>query len=232
MKISIIMPFYNGWELTHARLYEFYKYLPVDNVEICLVNDCSTDDVSGSISFWQKGAARHKILYRKNEANLGFGGSHNEGAKIATGDVFVFYSNDVVLSGNFIPALVEEFEKDQKILVGNRLIYFPAGWNEFEINGKKRIVPYLEGFFIACTREAWKELGGWDVESYGKFDYEDLDLSTKAISLGYNLIDMQSSFLTHLGGRTIMNMNVDRLAHTKRNREVFIQKWQKFLSEE
>ena len=232
MKISIIMPFYNGWELTHARLYEFYKYLPTD-VEICLVNDCSTDDVGGSVSFWQKGAAKHKILYHKNEVNSGFGASHNAGARIATGDIFVFYSNDVVLSGNFVPTLLEVIERERdKVLVGNRLIYFPAGWNEFEAFGKKRIIPYLEGFFIACTREAWKELGGWDAESYGKFDYEDLDLSTKALSLGYNLVDLQSHFLKHLGGRTIMNMNIDRMEHTKKNREIFIQKWQKFLSEE
>lgn len=233
MKISIIMPFLNKWELVHARLYEFYRFLPTENVEICLVNDCSTEDVSAGVSFWQKGAAKHEILYRRNDVNLGFGGSHNEGAKIATGDIFVFYSNDVVLSGNFVPNLLEvaKYEGD-KALIGNRLISFPAGWNEFEINGRKRIVPYLEGFFIATTRVAWKELGGWDVVSYNKFDYEDIDLSTKAISLGYNLIDLKSPFLMHLGGQTIASLGINRQEFTEKNRKTYIQKWHKFLSEE
>ena len=97
MLVSIIIPFLNKWNLTHELLYSLYKYAP-DNCEIVLVNDASTEeDCEAGVSWWQKseGLARHKIRYRKNEKNLGFGGSHNAGARISKGDILIFLSNDV-----------------------------------------------------------------------------------------------------------------------------------------
>ena len=80
MKFSYIMPFYNRWDLTHARLGNFRQFLPT-NCEIVLVDDCSTEeDCRKGIAFWQKsGAARHTIKYVKNKENLGFVQSVNRG---------------------------------------------------------------------------------------------------------------------------------------------------------
>ena len=118
---------------------------------------------------------------------------------------------------------------DKEALVGNRSVYWPSGWNEFEANGKK-IVPYLEGYFIACKRDAWEELGGWD-ERYSPYDYEDMDLSLNAFLLGYNLIALDSKFIRHIGGQTVYKMNPQREEVTKRNRIKFIEKWMDKLLE-
>lgn len=235
-KVSIIVPFFNKWELTHQRLMEFSKYLP-DFCEICLVNDDSTDEgIDGGVAFWQQGASRLSVKYRRNKENLGFGGSHNAGAKIASGDILVFHSNDVIVMGDYVSPLVEMIEKNEnpdKVLAGGKIIYWPAGWNEFEVEGNKSVIPYVEGWLVACTRTAWDELGGWDTR-YGKFDYEDVDLSTKALSLGYNLVSMETSLhfplVRHIGGATIGSLkNVNRLDQTTHNRQVFIDKWSEFL---
>ena len=61
MSISIIIPFYNHWEMTHQGLAELYKYVS-DPVEIVLVNDCSTEpDCKSGIAWWQKNVQRHSI---------------------------------------------------------------------------------------------------------------------------------------------------------------------------
>ena len=83
MKIAIILPFYNHWNLSHTRLFELYKYVQ-DNCFIVLVNDCSTEvECETGVAWWQKQVHKQEIYYIKNKENLGFGKSMNLGAKIA-----------------------------------------------------------------------------------------------------------------------------------------------------
>lgn len=225
--ISVIIPFLNKWELTHARLNEFYRFLPPKEIEVVLINDASTEDgcITG-VAWWQKTVNPFPIKYHANKENYGFGRSMNIGAKIASGDILVFYSNDVKTYANWIPELVSRLNGNDKVLLGNEVIYWDGGWNSFEINGKKTIVPYANGWFIACTREIWLSLKGFDWKTFGKYDYEDVDLSAQAIELGYNIVALNSRNLEHAHqGSTIETLNVDREALTKQNREKFIAKW-------
>jgi len=203
---------------------ELHKFAP-DDCEVVLINDASTDaDCDGGVAFWQKGAFRHKLRYYKNTKNLGFGGSMNVGAKIAKGDVLVFLSNDVITTNDFVTGIKTALQPDDKVLIGGRIVYWPGGWNEFEHEGKKFVVPYCEGWLLACTREVWDNLGGFDPR-YGKYAVEDIDLSTTAISLGYKLVGLNSSHLKHLGGATA-KYDEDRMKITTENKEKYIKKWQ------
>lgn len=223
--MSIIIPYFNKWELTHARLMEIYKYAP-DYCEIVLVDDASTDeDCARGIAWWQKATfIRHKVRYYRNKENLGFGGSHNNGAKLAKGNILVLLSNDVIISGDVFTDIEILIGSDNKMLVGGRIVDWKAGWNEFDVDGKHIVIPYAEGWLLACTKDAWKELGGFD-SLYGKYDYEDIDLSANALSLGYNIVGLNSNKVKHLSGRTIMSLNVDRMKITEHNRDKFIAKW-------
>jgi GT2 family glycosyltransferase len=214
------------WELTHQRLMDLYKFAP-DYCEIILIDDASTEpDCASGIAWWQKtDFIRHKIRYYKNPENVGFGQSNNNGYKLAKGTYLIFLSNDVMVSGDFITDIVDLIGKDNKMLIGGRIVDWAGGWNEFDINGKHYVIPYAEGWLLGCTKIAWKGLGGFDVATYGKFDYEDLDLSTKALSLGYNIVGLNSNKLNHLGSQTISKLNIDRQSITEHNRKVFIDKW-------
>ena len=226
MEISIIVPFFNRWDLTHARLYELVKYVPLGNVEIILMDDASTElDCQTGTAWWQKNSP-HNIRYKRNEKNLGFGGNCNEGAKIATGDILVFLSNDVIIRGNFLTSLIWILaEKNSCALVGGQLIDWAGGWNEIEYNGGISIVPYLAGWLLSCTRETWKKLGGFD-SRFGIFDYEDMDLCTTAHLLGVPLIPLNSPYLYHLSGETIRTLAMDRYSQTMKNKDIYHQKWQ------
>ena len=227
MLISLIIPFFNKWDLTHRCLSDIYKFLPSENIEVVLINDASTEaDCETGTAWWQKDVKPFPILYHKNKENVGFGHSMNNGAKIANGDVLIFYSNDIVMSGNFIPELSQLLDKDGNVLVGNEVIYYHGGWNEFDVDGKHIVIPYANGWFIACTKEVWKNIGGFDYKTFGHFDYEDIDISVRAYELGYNVVALNSNRIIHAHqGSTVETLRIDRMAHTKQNRIKFIAKW-------
>ena len=221
--ISIIMPFYNRWDLTHQRMMDLYKWIN-EEVEIVLVNDASTDmEIKGGVAFWQKNSPRHTVKYKENKENLGFGGAMNAGADVASGNILVFLSNDVQIAGDFITQIKAILKQNDKTLVGGRIVYWEAGWNEFEHKGKKFIVPYCEGWLLACTREVWDNLGGFD-PLYGKYAVEDIDISTTAISLGYELKGLDNPHLSHIGGATA-KYDEHRMNYTIQNKEKYIEKW-------
>lgn len=114
-------------------------------------------------------------------------------------------------------------------MIGGELVNYNAGWNEHNIDGQKFFLPWLNGWFLACTDVIWQSLGGFD-PIYGKTDFEDVDLSTTAIDLGYNLVALNSDKLHHLGAQSF-GYTPERMKHTEHNREVYIKKWRNKLVE-
>ena len=222
--VSIIIPYFNRWDLTHARLMELYKLAP-DYCEIILVDDASTElECGNGLNWWMKNTNRHNIRYYKNKENVGFGASMNNGAKLAKGEYIIFLSNDVIIFGDFVTDMVTLMHGDNKILVAGRVVDWAGGWNEVDINGRHYVIPYAEGWLLGCTKKAWKELGGFDLD-YGKYDYEDIDLTMKALELGYNIVNLNSHKVKHIGGATIYKVNPNRVEITNRNRILFTEKW-------
>ena len=224
-RFSIIIPYYNRWDLTHARMSEIYGHLYSD-IEVILVNDASPElDCRSGAGFWQKGLNVFPIKYVENPQNLGFGGSNNRGAKAATGDILVFLSNDVVISGNFLPQIEKIIaEKDGKVIVGGRVLYEDTGWNTLMIKGKKSIVCYPEGWLIAVTPAMWESIGGFD-PIYSPYDYEDVDLGAWATYNNVPLVGLNSAYLHHLSGQTIYKVNPERQKVTIAHRKLFEDKW-------
>ena len=227
MKYSIVVLFYGKWSLTHNRLYEFLVHIPSKDVEIILVDNGSDDEdaeiIDTGVAFWQKKLAKHTIRYRKIPENVGFGAGMNSGASMAKGDIVILYSNDVVCSGNFLVELQAEFDKDRNILLGNEVIWYDGGWNSFPSNGSRTIVPYINGYFIACTKQVWDSMDGFD-PLYGKYTMEDVDISMQAQQLGYKLVALHSQNLRHLGAQTA-GYTPERFEITKQNKQKFYEKW-------
>jgi len=225
-KVSIVVPYYNRWDLTHAVLYDLYRYAP-EYCEIILINDSSTElDCESGVVWWQNlSSMTNPFRYKKTKENLGFGGAMNFGSRYAKGEIVVFLSNDVRIYGNCFDKLVSILEKNPTALVGGQVVDWKAGWNEFDINGNHIVIPYANGWFLSTSIATWDESGGFDPR-YGKFDYEDVDISTWFYLKGYDIISLDSHLLKHEHqGSTISSLNIDRLAHTQQNREIYIEKW-------
>lgn len=220
--VSIVLPYLDNWHLTHQRLAELYRHAP--DCEIVLVDDCSQEpeSITGA-QWWVK--TFDNIRYFRNEENLGFSKSNNFGALKAQGNILIFTQNDVQIGGNFLkPAL--EYLRQANTVVCGRIVNQPAHWNEFEIDGEKFFLPYMEGWLVALWRSDFEKIGGWD-ERYSPIDYEDIDLSTSALYNNYDLVELNLRFLRHQFGQTTNKTYgvQGRRKITERNRRLFIEKW-------
>lgn len=146
-KISIIIP-------THNRLNQLTKLLnsifsqKYTNYEIIIIDDVSTDETN---DFFTK-LNEDKIVYVRNEVNLGMGLNRQKGYKIATGDFIIFCDDDdYYIDNDYFGDAIKIFE-DKKInlicsssyiLYENENKYSPYLLN---FSSKIKAYDYLEKF--------------------------------------------------------------------------------------
>lgn len=216
-KISIVILCYNGYDLTHQLLSDVKQHCSQVH-EVIVVDNASEDpSVARGLEFWL-GMQILPLKVVNLRHNRGFIGGMNYGLSKATGDIVVLLSNDVRITGNtFWGDLVGVFREDKKSLVGGIVYQHDTGWNTF----KNQIFPYVEGWFLAATKEFWGQVGGFD-EQFAPSDFEDIDLSTQALQMGYSLRTIDG--IKHLGAKTY-GYNSERLARTIQNKSLFATKW-------
>lgn len=216
MKVSVVIPMFNGWSMTHSLLFDLYNFCRgID--EVLLIDNGSTEK-DGRDWWIDNGMLPLKVV--RIPENIGFLKAANYGMTEAKGDVLILISNDVQVKEDIISKIrLIMIGDDYLPLVGGRYLNFDTGWNTFD--GKT--FPYLEGWLLACRKKDWNELGGFD-EFFSPNDYEDIDFSTQALAHGFTLVGLEGAKISHNLGSTIGN-GPERLALTERNREKFRQKW-------
>lgn len=224
-KVSIVIPIYNHWELVHQLLFDLYTYNRDSIYEIILVDDDSTEDsVYGGARWWKSiysGMDNSNVIkYVKLEKNVGFLRSSNCGMNQASGDILILISTDVRCPCKFVEDVVRVLSAP-KTITGGKLLNFDTGWNKFY--GK--IYPYIEGWLLACTKEAWDTIGGFD-DRFAPCDFEDIDFTTAALSKGYGVIALDNPKIVHLGAQSI-GYNLEREKGTNINKIKFEEKWTK-----
>ena len=108
MDVSIIIVNYNTLELTKNTIDSVNEKTKDLNYEIILVDNASTD---GSVEFFEK-EYKNKIIFIKNDENLGFGRANNRGIKIAKGKYVFLLNSDTLLINNAIKILFDFMEKN------------------------------------------------------------------------------------------------------------------------
>lgn len=220
--VSIVIPCYNHFDLLHQLLWDIYKNCSL--VEEVIVVDNGSEDkaVRDGLAWWSRSHMLPIETITLKE-NVGFLRAANIGLKAAVEDVVCLISNDVRITGDLVlmaQALPEiQNRNDGKILCGGVVYNDSTGWNEFD--GK--VFPYVEGWLLLAENSSWKELNYFD-ERFAPNDFEDVDLSTTAISLGYNLSQFNPPIATHFGGQTI-GYGDEREKITTINKEKFRKKW-------
>lgn len=218
-KISIVILMYGGYQYTNQLLMDIKRNCK-DVYEVLVIDNGSNDPVvSNGLQFW----INLKVLPIRIitlHTNRGFIGGMNLGLKKAAGDVILLLSNDIrVESSDLLEEISMEIDRNKKILIGGDVYTHDTGWNSF--NGK--VFPYAEGYCLAATKKTWDDLDGFDVR-YSPSDFEDVDLSTRALSMGYRLIRLRPGIVKHLGGKTY-GYTDERRERTERNKSIFAKKW-------
>jgi len=191
-----------------ARMAE--QSLPHEFVVVDNDSDISTRNTLKSIV-----GLRKNINVHYNTVNIGFGPACNMATEHAGGNVFVFTQPDVILLED-VAAKVRDTVIDG-VLYGHQLHTGDTGWNKFG----NEVFPYLNGHFLACTRNTWNAIGGFDPR-YWPIDYEDVDLSVTASRAGILLrtIDVKIQHDTGAHWR-----HGSREATTQANKILFAEKW-------
>lgn len=221
MGIHLLIPAYNGWDLTHQLIFSLFKKEDENISSVIVMDNCSNDEEVGPGMNWWKEQKRERFGILRQENNVGFLRNANSGLKRAWApdDILILISNDVLVRGKFIDQIKTILSESSKSLVGGILYSHDTGWNKL---GDK-IFPYLEGWLLATTAESWAELGYFD-EQFVPHIFEDIDLSTTALSLGMQLVPLNNSNLSHAGGGTI-TYTEQRHELTRANMKKFGEKW-------
>lgn len=104
-RLSVIIPVFNGEQFIAECLDSLAKQL-VDEVEVIVINDGSTDATDEIItSRYRAAIASGRLIYRKT-ANGGVSAARNFGLDIAGGDYVAFVDADDIVAENYVSALL------------------------------------------------------------------------------------------------------------------------------
>lgn len=102
MKLTVVVPCFN--ELgTIAQIVQAIKSSPVENIEIVIVDDCSTDGTRELLKSTIESQV-HKIIY--HTVNRGKGAALRSGFAAATGDIVVVQDADLEYDPQEYPRLI------------------------------------------------------------------------------------------------------------------------------
>lgn len=212
MNISIVIPNRNG-----ARLLE--KNLPsviaaAKGAEIIIVDDASTDD---SVHVLTKNFPSVRIV--KKATHEGFASTVNAGVSAAKGDIVILLNTDVRPEKDLLPPLVKHFDdplvfavgcmdrsmEDGKAILRGRGV---AKWERgFFVHSRgeveKKTTAWVAGGSGAFRKSIWQKLGGMDTR-FDPFYWEDIDLSYRAVRLGFRILFEPASVVIHEHERGII----------------------------
>lgn len=224
MKISIIIPNYNGENLLKENLPKVieaavsYAEEESSTVEVIVIDDKSTDN---SVAYIKNQILNSKNTYQiskiemkalLNAQNIGFSSSVSKGVKEAKGDIVILLNTDVAPEKDFLIPLLKHFENEEVFAVGcldksiedGKTILRGRGvgrWRRGFLVHSRGEVNKTNTFWVnggsgAFRKSIWDKLGGFN-ELYSPFYWEDIDLSYRALKSGYEILFEPKSVVVH-----------------------------------
>lgn len=197
--VSIITPWRDHPEFRQ----EYDKAVKAaDANQVLIIDDGSREPVEGA-------------AYRFDE-NVGFCEACNKGLKLATSDVVVFLNNDIrLLRDDWLDVVLQAIEPG--VLAG------PSLRSDVHCAVDGHILPYLDGWCLACLRTDFEALGAWDTTYQQPPYYADNDLCLRAQATGMRLLEVPVH-LEHLLNGTSDDDKTGRMKVTIENRKLYEQR--------
>ena len=236
MDVSVIIVNYNTLELTKNTIESIFEKTQGVRYEIILVDNASKD---GSIEFFESNY-KDKIIFIKNNENLGFGKANNKGIEVAKGEYIFLLNSDTLLLNNAIKYFYEymkdeknkkvgvitcqALDKDKKIIPFNDtpITYLTAFTEEIENilkilklkKDSRGIINKDQELGYACGAILFtrKKI----LDEIGTFDeqffmyYEETDLQLRIRKKGYKIYNILGPNIIHFEGQS------NKVSHKKR----------------
>ena len=240
-RATIIIPCFNRADLTAGCLKSVTETTNMDDVELVIVDNGSTDETS-----LLDGSTSGGLRVIRNDVNLGFAKACNQGASAASSDVFVFLNNDITALPGWLDALLDLLNQEPSVgIAGARLLY-PDGTiqhggvdvtvgNDGRIRGQHRFVgeqaghppanvlcevEAVTGAALCIRRSCFEKSGGFSEEYWN--GNEDIDLCLSARASGWSVVYEPASTLVHLESQS----GPERFSRYQHNVDTFAKRWQ------
>lgn len=205
MKVSIVIPNYNGIKLLGKNLPDVLKCSP--GCEVIVVDDASSDGSADFIS-----ATYPSVNLIRKKTNEGFSSAVNTGVVHATGELIMLLNSDVAPEENYLKPLIASFADPAVFAVGSlqkcreigRITERGRGVGIFRrgflYHGKGENMRgdtlWVSGGAGMFSKKIWMKLGGLS-PIYNPFYWEDIDLSYLARKAGFKVLFEPASVVYH-----------------------------------
>lgn len=154
-KVSVVITAYNVEKYIekaiNSVLNQTYK-----NIEIVVVEDCSTDNTLKFIKGLQKSDLAFPINLVQHKENVGAGLSRRDGIKASTGDFIMLLDADDWLNKDYIEHLVDKQKETDADIVGGGITYCYEDTDKFKTEtfgttvseGFQKFVDYNDGKIV------------------------------------------------------------------------------------
>ena len=123
--LSIVIPVWNGWDLTEPCLRSLAKHTPGDDFQIVLADNGSTDQTPTAAPALGQALFGDRFVHHRLPENLGFAKACNAGAKAAPAAHLFFLNNDTQVSANWLPPLMDGLRANRRLAGVGPLLLFP-----------------------------------------------------------------------------------------------------------
>lgn len=238
-RVSIVIPVFNGAELTEKCLYGIAGNTGegpgIPEYEVIVVDNGSED-----WTMYLLHAMEGDLHVLSNDRNLGFARACNQGATASDAEYVLFLNNDTVPHADWLTHMVAVADSDDKIgIVGARLLY-PDGSVQHAglhlVNGipdhqyrgvsandervcRSRDLDMVTGACLLIRRDLFESLGGFDTQFVN--GVEDVDLCLRAREHGYRVVYCADAVVDHHEAQS-----KGRFDHVQENVQKFLARWQ------
>jgi len=215
--VSVLIPVHNRLDLTLTCLAALRRNTDVTQIEVIVIDDCSTDDTATVLHHIDG------LIVKRLADRAGFQHAIQAGVDRMSGRHLFMLNNDTEVHAGWLEALLESVASDRSIgAVGCKLLY-PDGrlqeagsivwsdasaWNwghgcdaDDPSCNYRREVDYASGAALLVRRDVFEEVGGFDPR-FAPAYYEDVDLCFKIREAGFKVMYEPRSAVTHIGGQS------------------------------
>lgn len=228
MKISVIIPVLNKWELSRACLESLREHTPdaVAELEVLLVDNASTDATPTEAPKLGAALFGAGFVYLPQPVNRNFSASCNIGARAASGELLFFLNNDTLLTSGWLPPLLQALSLGSAAALGPLLLYpsfagrkdrvqhlgvvftpqmhpqhFYEGFPAHHpLSSKSRDLQVITGAALLIKRSLFLDLGAFDEDFIN--GGEDVEFGLRLRKAGYLSKVEPASIIYHLSSQT------------------------------
>jgi len=238
LSIDVVVPTYNGWELTRTCLEHLQRQTVPHSVIVA--DNASTDRTPERL---RRSFSDARVV--ELAANRGFAVACNRGVEAGHGDVVVLVNNDVECPPDFLERLVAPIREHPRLgsvaavlmqadgrtidsvgLTADRtLAGFPRlrGHSPAEAHSVAPVLAGPAGAAGAYRRVAWEQVGGLDERVFGYG--EDLELALRLRAAGWQTALAREAVAVHLGSASFRHRSPFQRYHGGFARGYFLRRY-------